>query len=250
MGFFNNKSYVGMFTLEGNSIDIADPYLSGISILLDKIPIGNEKFVTIRNCVGGTYNIYHLHDSYNQLKFLVAIHDSCDLNILEDYENEFVGYISSSLSGEVALVDEQYRFDAQYCYYEIEESAYYDAETVLDYIDDMEYSDEIKNLMREMIQSKLKKNEQPMGKDFIELLGDLPIWPGFRKLGCKSTHWYEELSRTLTVAYKPASPIKGGVVSVAEKGYLPCSIYRNKRGMVIGMCIGLEDSKAYGSYCK
>jgi len=227
--------------MEGNTFDIADPYISDLLVQIEHIPASNEKSVTVRNCIGGVYNVYHQCSEEGLLINLVALHNSYTLEHLEKEKNiDTLGYASTSLSGEIVLIDEQYRFNAEYSYYAIEEGAYYDAEELLLHIDEMEYTKEVKDNLRAMLEEKITKGEQPNGKDIIPILGALPIWRGFKKMGPKSTHWSEDLFKTLEMSYKQASIIKGGVVSVAEKGFVSCYCYRNAREKAYAICIQLQ----------
>ena len=227
--------------MEGNTFDIADPYISDLLVQIEHVPASNEKTVAVRNCIGGVYNVYHQCSKDGSLINLVALHNSYTLKDLEEEENiDSLGYASTSLSGEIVLIDEQYRFNAEYSYYALEADAYYDAAEVLLHIDEMEYITEVKDKLRVMLEGKRANGEQPKGKDIIPILGALPIWPGFKKMGPKSTHWSEDLFKTLEASYKPASIIKGGVVSIVEKGFVRCFCYRNTREKAYAICIELE----------
>lgn len=237
-----DMSYVGVFVVEGNTVNIVDPYICKMTVEQEHIPITNEKMVTVRNVIGGIYHAYHQVDKDGTLISLMALHSSYDLDVFKNNQAvDQVGYVTSALSGAVVLVDERYYMDTKYCYFSIVDDAYYDAKEIMLNLDKMQYDEKIKSDLRILLNHMIDEGKQPKGSDILDIVGAQPIWEGFQEM--KSSQWSTEVINLLQTAYKSSAAIKGGIVSEAEKGFLKCWCYRNPMGKAYGFGISLSTAE-------
>lgn len=242
----NNKySYIGSFVVCSGSIDIVDPYINNLSVEVEKIPIANEKMVKVRGALNGVYDAYHVVNEEDGIIIaLFVIHNSYHIESVLKKEN-FVelGYTSSALSGAVVLVDERYRLDTDNCYYSVEMEAYYEGKMILDKLNEMPYSEEIKNNLKQMVQEKIENESQPKGADILNALQGEVAWSGFSSFGIHSSHWSTEVINRVRSSHVNGTVIKGGVacnVRYPKGGYHKCACYRNSRGDACAINVNLS----------
>lgn len=242
----NLYSYIGTFDITSGVIDIADPYINSIIVAIERIPYLNEKMVKIRGALCGNYEAYHVIDNNTEeIKGLLAIHCTCDISDLKN-ENKVsgLGFASSALSSAIVLVDEAYRFDTRYCYNPLERDAYYDGKVILKELPNMPYDENIKIKLETKVKEILAQEEiiHPSGSDILDVIGDYPIWPGFRNFKLCSSQWSVDIINRLNNSFTNGVCIKGGVISTSPGGYLSCYNYRNHRGDTYAVYISLNTS--------
>lgn len=245
----NSYSYIGSFELSSKVLDIADPYINSMARAIEKIPPLNETSIKVRMMVAGNYSAYHVIDlDTDEIIGLLVIHSQYDVeDALNEKNVENLGFASSGLSSAVVLVDEMYRFDTRYCYNPIEKDAYYDGRLVLEKLKKMPYDDEVKARLYEKINKILKDDElmHPKGEDILNILGNLPIWEGFRDFKLCSSHWSVDVMNRLESKTNGAV-IMGGVVSTSPGGFLTCYALRNHRNDTYAIYVSLR--KGYGAH--
>lgn len=242
---WSNYSYIGSFQVESGSFDIADPFFNPMARSIYRLPISNGKSVSLHDVLNGTYHAYRIYDvAEGYPTHIVVVHDAFGLSdIQKDPYPDFCGYSCTAGSEAVVLVDRMYRYNTRYSYYSMlgGEDEFYDGVLIRENLSEMPYSEEKKKILLELVNEKLKTNNHPTGREIMDIVGEDPIWEGFRDFNNCSTHWSNECLFRLMESSMRDVIIKGGVVSSAPGGFVPCWKFSTSRGPVYAVVIKLDE---------
>ena len=248
IGEDNMLHYIGEFTSDSNTLDICDPFINQITCQMLNIDGINKKIINVVNVLPGRYLAYHISDNNtNEINFLLIIHHTYTPEMIEKFEYTSLGHSCTTAGNAICVIDKRYRNDSDFCYYLIEDDAYYDITNIENTLKDYNFTIPIIKGLKLMCEQIRIKGVYPSGKQIRTLFGNKPIWTGFRSNIINSSHWSCEVMRKFTSEYPItiAVAIKGGIASESEPGFIQCFEYRNLRGDSIAIKIDLNDDLNY-----
>lgn len=238
----NIYNYIGPFTISSETVIVTDPYINRLTTKVEKIPPLNGKSIIIRDVLNGVYEAYHHQVENGSIVGLVCIHNTYSLNELKNgdkngKEIKPYGVVSSNMSSSVVVVDKRYYGDNEFIYLNLNKESYFDNIKLLNVLDDLPYSDEIKCIIKTKIKYSIKRNKLITGADILEIIGPAPAWRGF--INIENNMWNVDILEKIHRSYTNASVIKGGVATLAGSGFLNLTCYKDKQGNVYAFYISM-----------
>lgn len=238
-------SYIGMFEVGSDGVSICDPYVSGITVCVEKIPSRNEASVNVHELIPGIYYAYHQLDAVDgRIINLIVVHKDFDVNILKEMKPQFMGNVCVTLGSAVVIADRSELFNSDNCYYSIQEAAYYSCDVLMQCIDQLDpplaVADEIVSLRSFVCHQVQQGVPAVKGEDILHILGSMPLGKPLRAIRSMSSQWSVEIINGLYDAYNNSLVVKGGIASLVAEEQLPVYVFSEKtKNAAFAICVTL-----------
>lgn len=241
-------AFIGMFEVGNDGVSICDPYVSGITVCMEKIPSRNEASVNVHELIPGIYYAYHQLDGVDgTIVNLIVVHKDYGVEDLKETAPQLVGNVCVDLGSAVVIADRNELFNSDNCYFSIQETAYYSCDILLQCIKQLEQLEQPSVLaeglvsLRTLVYSQVKQGVPAVkGVDILRALGSIPLGGLFRTIRSMSSQWSVEIINGLVDSYNNSLVIKGGIASLATEEQLSVYVYSEAPGTTAyAVCVTL-----------